>query len=172
MGSTATIGLVASLGQATVGAVASLQQARAQRARARIEARATKSRQDVAQFQAEDARKRGRTEELQRERAGRVTIAQQRAGFAAQGVDISTGTPAELQRQEAAITAVDAATIRANAYREALGYQLTGSRLEQQKAITKAAGRSAARTTLLTGGVSFIRGARAAFVEKRKGEGE
>jgi hypothetical protein len=108
---------------------------------------------------------RGRTEEIARERAGRRTIAQQRVGFAAQGVDIGTGTAAELQRQEAAITAVDAATIRANAYREALGYQLTASRLEQQRGLTRAAGRQAAAGTLLTGGLRFIRQTRGAYEE-------
>jgi len=73
-------------------------------------------------LQAQDAIARGSLAAGQRATAGRVQNGQVVAGFSGQGVDVNVGTPQDVVSNNERLTALDVATIKNNAAREAWGY--------------------------------------------------
>lgn len=84
---------------------------------------------------ANDAVKRGAVEEDQQRLQTTAAIGTQRAGFAANGVDVNSGSAANIQDDTAQLGEFDALTIRNNAAREAWGYR-TQSSTYRQSAVT------------------------------------
>ena len=78
----------------------------------------------VSELQAKDALARGRTDEQRFRQGVRALIGSQRAGFAAQGVDVGVGSALDVQADAAFLGELDALTIRNNAQREAWGYRI------------------------------------------------
>lgn len=62
---------------------------------------------------------------------GAQMVAAQRLGFANSGVDINSGTPAQLQANTMDAAARDVMTLRANAAREAWGFKVQADALSQ-----------------------------------------
>jgi len=83
-------------------------------------------------------------------------IGSQRASMAAQGIDISSGSALDIQVETAELGALDALTIRNNAFREAAGYRIEAAGYTGQAEFTRVAGESNARNTLISGGLSAI----------------
>lgn len=112
---------------------------------------------DIADAQAEDAIARG-AEAEQRSRADtRGTIGAQRVAFAAQGIDIASGSAADVQGDTAYLGELDALTIRNNAKREAWGYTVEAMNYRAQGRLARLGGRNSQRaanmqatSTLLT----------------------
>lgn len=78
----------------------------------------------IAEEQAEDAVARGKQEE-DRYRAGvRANVGTARTAFAAQGVDVGSGSAADVQGDIAYLGELDALQLRNNAAREAWGYRV------------------------------------------------
>lgn len=73
----------------------------------------------VAEQQAQDAERRGEDQAMRAIRQARTVASAQRAAFAARGLDMSTGTPADILEQTDFFGQVDAATARTNGRREA-----------------------------------------------------
>lgn len=84
----------------------------------------------------------------------RGLIGAQRAGYAAQGVELDEGTAKAVQTQSAGMGELDALTIRNNAAREAWGYRVgaTNSRMGGKYAAQEA--NTQAFATLATSGSS------------------
>ncbi|MNJ23108.1 hypothetical protein D3C77_174860 [compost metagenome] len=101
---------------------------------------------------AEDAVARGEFESDQQRLRTNAAIGTQRTGFAANGVDVNTGSAAEIQDDTAALGELDALTIRNNAAREAWGYRTQ----EQQNLLAartaKRQGKTGMFGSLLTAG--------------------
>lgn len=110
----------------------------------------------LAEAQAEDATKRGAKEASRLQRQTRGVIGAQRAALAAQGIDISSGTAADIQAETAQFGIDDASTIRQNAIREAYGFQREAINTRAQGQFDRISARSQASSTLLTGGLSAI----------------
>jgi hypothetical protein len=112
----------------------------------------------LATVNAQDATQRGQLEE-QRARLGtRQQIGSTRAGLAAQGVDIGSGSAADVQASEAGLGELDALTIRNNAAREAYGFNVEAQQATREGRLAQFAGDQAAAgyraqgvSTLLTG---------------------
>lgn len=135
-----------SLFQGLVGGISQRETAKAARDIAQFNAR-------VAELQAEDARRRGvEVAALTRGKTKRLR-GSQRAALAAQGIDIQTGSAADIQAETEDIGELDAITVKNNAMREAFGFETkaTSERLRGELAFR--AGTSAATETFLTGGV-------------------
>lgn len=142
MGATASI--VTTIAGTAGTAYGQVQNANAITDRARFES-------SLADLQSKDAIARGDFEAGQREQAGRRTIASERAGFAAGGIDASSGSAADVQASEAGISELDAQMIRNNAAREAWGYKAQ-AQLNSVAASNEAdAERRQAFSTVLTG---------------------
>lgn len=75
----------------------------------------------VKEAAAADAIERGNEDMMAIRRRTRGVVGAQRAAFAAQGVDVSTGSALDLQNEAKATGQMDEATARKNAFREAWG---------------------------------------------------
>jgi hypothetical protein len=97
-------------------------------------AKAGKSAEDVGDFnaqvaliQAKDAIERGREVEDQFRVGVHKLLGEQKAGFAGQGVEIDSGSAAEVYEDTAGLAAVDADRIKFNAQREAWGFKVNAT---------------------------------------------
>lgn len=141
-----------------VGAMGQVQQAQAQAAAAKYNAKVQKMNARVAERRAVDAIERGGIEE-QRKRMEVARIkGQQQAAMAANGVDLSFGSPLDVMVDTAVMGELDALMIRSNAYREAYDHKVNAanhragaqmSRLEANSALT--GGYLGAAGTVLSG---------------------
>lgn len=100
---------------------------------------------------ADDAIERGNEEALAVRRRTRGIVGKQRAAFAGQGIDISTGTAMDLQEETSALGELDEATVRKNAFREAWGLRGQASNDRQAGAYARRAGTNQAIGTVLGG---------------------
>ncbi len=95
---------------------------------------------------AQDAEKRGAVDADRYRRQVGQLIGSQRTGFASNGIDVNSGTAAEIQDDTAAFGEFDALTIANNAAREAWGYRvgaqndLMNGRMAQSNAKSAATG--------------------------------
>lgn len=112
----------------------------------------------MAEAQAADAIARGREAELRQRTATKQFRGAQRAGFAAQGVVLDSGSARDVQEEGVAMGELDALTIRNNARREAYGFQVQAGDLARQGKLAELSARNQAASlrsesygTLLTG---------------------
>ncbi len=140
MGATAAVA-ISSAGNAYITA----EQGRLQRSVSRFNAR-------MGRMQAEDALERGRFVEGQYRKDVAKTIGAQRSSYAAQNVDVDSGTAEHIQTETAEIGELDALRIRNNAAKEAMGYRM-GAELEAGRgAAASRMANAQAALTLATGG--------------------
>lgn len=131
-------------------AAAGAQQASAARAAGKYNNAVAQENQKVANAQSQDALNRGALAENENRIRTRVAMGQQTASLAANNVELSTGTPADILGDTALFGAVDERRIRTNAAREAWGYQVQGMNYGAQGALDKFSGNSQALGTYLT----------------------
>lgn len=79
----------------------------------------------------------------------RLALGQQRAALAANGLDLSSGTPADMQADTAMFGAIDERRIRANAARQAWGFRTQATNYRAQGALDRFQGRVGAASTIL-----------------------
>lgn len=113
--------------------------------------------------QADDAISKGETEARRHESATRGLIGRQRAAAAANGVDINSGSALDAQESAAGMGAIDALTIRNNAYAEAFGYRMGA--LNQ-----KNAGKYGMRASRFVAGQTLLGSALEGYREYREGK--
>lgn len=94
--------------------------------------------------------------------AGGKTIGAQRAAFAANGIDVNTGSAAETQDATARMSGLDAAMIHFNAAREAFGSLSQAQNFKTEASLTKraeygmlASGAGKAASTVIAGASSL-----------------
>jgi hypothetical protein len=100
--------------------------------------------------QAADALARGKDAVSRQQTGLRGFEGSQRVALAAQGIDTGSGTAADLQSDTATLGEMDRLMIEHNAAREAYGFSSGAAIARSQAGQARAAGNSAARTTLLT----------------------
>lgn len=88
----------------------------------------------------------------------RQIAGQQRAAIAAQGIDSQIGTPAEILGETALFGAADQQTLRANAARQAWGFNAQQTMLGNQAKIAKWSSRQQAAGTILSTAASAYGG--------------
>lgn len=84
-----------------------------------------------------DAFQQGQSAVARRQLDVGQTLSAQRVGFAAAGVDASTGTPADVATASERFGELDSLTLKANAYREAFGFAETARSLRMRAAQTR-----------------------------------
>lgn len=143
------------------GAAASLSNAYTQGAAAssqgRYEAAGLRWNARMAELNAGDAIARGQLEAVKVGRSARRLQGSQRAAFAAQGVDVSTGSAADIVAETGQLAQEDIRTITNNAWREAFGFKAEALQLEAKARMAKVVARYEKTTTLATGGMSAAR---------------
>lgn len=117
---------------------------------------------DLAEQAAADAIARGTQKQNQARAGTRQLRGAQRATLAAQGIDVNTGSAADIALDTEQIGELELATIANNAQREALGFKIEAANYRSQAALTRYAGRNTAAglrnesiSTLLTTGAQL-----------------
>ncbi|MFP5337511.1 MAG: hypothetical protein ACLGIW_03285 [Gammaproteobacteria bacterium] len=100
---------------------------------------------------AQDAEKRGAVDADRYRRQVGQLIGTQRTGFAANGIDVNSGTASEIQDDTAAFGEFDALTIANNAAREAWGYRVGAQNDLMNGRMAQSNARSAATGSILGG---------------------
>lgn len=166
-----------------LGAVGSYTQAAAQKSQAKYESAVSANNAIYAKMAsdrnlalAEDAKKRGETEEYRQRLKTKNVAAQQQSAFAASNVDISTGSPLEYVSDTFMLGELDAQTVRNNAAREASGYEnaawqdrVQGSNYQAQSQLYSMQAKST--SPFLSGFTSLLDGATTTYgtYKSRKG---
>jgi hypothetical protein len=109
----------------------------------------------LADMQAADAIERGKYAETAQRRITSRTIGTQRAGLAAQHVDVNVGSASDVQETAAYLGELDALTIRGNAAREAWGYKVDAANSREHGTYSVIQGNTGATQTLLNGGMQL-----------------
>lgn len=165
MGATEAL-LIAQGAGALAGAGNAATQSSAIRSQGRFQKGMLNENARISERLAGDALSRGREEETRYLRGVRQLAGQQRVAYAAQGVELDSGTPADIIREAQQFGQEDARTIRVNALREAFGYRSQGLGLRTQGRLAGIGSRTAARATLLggiTGAAGDIAGSAALY---------
>ena len=110
----------------------------------------------LAEMQSDDAMRRGYKAVEQIRTKAHQTKGAQRAALAAQGLDINSGSAAEIQDDTDRMSEEDVATAKTNAWREAWGYKMQAVNASGAAQMASIAGRNQARNSLLTGGIQAL----------------
>jgi hypothetical protein len=108
-----------------------------------------------AELQAKDAIDRGDEDTKSYQLQVKKLMGSQRASLAAQGLDLGSGSALDVQADTAMLAALDALTIRNNAFREAWGYKVDALNYRSQAAFAGLTAKARARNTVLTGGMQL-----------------
>lgn len=117
----ATATTVATVAGATLTAYGAYQQAQGQKSQAKYNAAVQENNARVAEFKAEDAQDRAQTDAENVGRQQAAVRGKQRAQLAANGLDLSSGTPLSVQEQTDYYGLKDQKTATDNGAREAWG---------------------------------------------------
>lgn len=132
------------------------EQAEGQKDMAAYNQRVSENNAVMAEYEAQDALRRGDEEAAAVRRNADMLKGSQRASMAARGLDLAEGTAAELQDQTEFFALTDMDTTKRNAQREAWGLRTQGLNYTSEANKQRAIGESinplmSAGTTLITG---------------------
>lgn len=144
------------IGQIGSGIAGAVTQANAMRTQAAYQQQVGDTNARLSEMSASDAISRGDKSATLVQKQGQQTIGSQRAGLAAQGIDVNSGSASDVQSSTAAMAAQDALTVKNNAWREAWGYKVQANQATLGGQFAKIGGDAAANSTLLTGGMNAI----------------
>ena len=112
---------------AVTSAIGASNTGQANSAAAQYQAAVARNNATVAENNAQYALAAGRTSEQAQRMKTAQMIGAQRASMAANGIDIGSGTPLNIQESTGQVGEMDALTIRNNAMRQAYGYRVQAS---------------------------------------------
>ncbi len=146
------------IGSTVIGAAGQIQSANAQASAANYNAQVNDMNAKLMERRADDARERGAREEQKKRQEVQQILGRQQASMAANGVDLTFGSPLDTITDTAILGELDALTIRTNAARESYDYQVdavnkrAGATLNRMEArAAKTGGYLAAAGTILGG---------------------
>lgn len=158
------------LGSTLLGGVGAIQQGQAANASAKYNAQVADMNAQMADRAAKDALERGQLEEQKQRQRTAQLMGQQTAAMAANGVDLSFGSPLDTLVDTAMLGEMDALTIRTNTYREERDIRQQGANYRGQAAMERASGRSALTGGFLNAGGTFLGGGAKAYSTYKTGK--
>lgn len=135
------------IGSTLMGAAGQIQQAQATAAANKYNAKVADMNAAISERRAKDALERGALAEQQKRRETAALLGKQKAAMAANGVDLTFGSPLDVIVDSATLGELDALTIRSNTYREEYDYRVDAANKRSQATMSRGAASSA-----LTGG--------------------
>ena len=129
------------------------QQAKSLRAQAAYQASMAEVNAQFSEMQANDVMRRGKQEATAVRKEGQKIIGAQRAALAAQGIEVDTGSAAELQEETAMLSAEQAVKVQNNAWREAWGYKTQAAQMRSAARFGQIEAAMKVQSTLMTGGI-------------------
>lgn len=109
----------------------------------------------IAEFEAIDAIRRGEDEAYRFGEKVRKFIGTQKASYAGQGVDVTTGSPLDVMADTARAGELDRLMIMNNAAKEAWGFRTQGIGYRMSGQLAKQRGTYSALSTILTAGYGY-----------------
>jgi hypothetical protein len=105
----------------------------------------------IGELQARDAKMRGDRNEILSRNRTKQTLGSQRAALAASGIDVNSGSAADIQKETTDFGAEDVITIRNNAWREAWGFKVQANNDIGRGQAAMFGANNDANNTILTG---------------------
>lgn len=105
----------------------------------------------IADTAAADSISRGRSQEAISRLRGGEKIAQQTAGYAASGVDVTSGSAVDVESSTALVNELNAQIIRSNAAREAWGFQTQAGNFRLRAQLARQTGQAQGDEAILAG---------------------
>lgn len=162
-GTLAAISIASTVASTGISIIGQGQQAAASRASYEYQAAVARNNQIIAERQAADSRARGAEAERQQRIKTQQLIGRQRAVLAGNGVVVDEGSALDITTDTAGIGEQDALTVRANAEREALGYETQGMNFGAQAGLNSM---SAANSSATLGQIGTALGGAASVADK------
>ncbi|MDX0262436.1 hypothetical protein GOC60_14735 [Sinorhizobium meliloti] len=131
------------IGSTLAGTAGSLKQAQAASSAAEYNAKVGEMNATLSERRAKDAIERGAKEEQRKRQEVARIMGQQTAAMAANGVDVSFGSPLDTLVDTAVLGELDALTIRQNTYRESYDYQVDAANKRAGATLSRMEGRAA-----------------------------
>lgn len=125
----------------------------------------------LALQQAEQANQVGEQEAARRLQKGGQDADSERARYAAQGINVDTGSAAQTQQDVRAAAEQDAVTIRKNAAMQAWGFGMDAVNSRGRGRMAYNAGKNEGYQSLISGGLQFARYANEAYNAGKKPKG-
>ncbi|MBY3038937.1 hypothetical protein HFO76_22695 [Rhizobium laguerreae] len=157
------LGIALTLGSTLLGAAGTMQQAQATKAASNYNAQVAEMNAKIADRQAKDAIDRGKQDEQQKRLQTAQLQGKQRAAMAANGLDLSFGSPLDTIVDTAKMGEIDALNIRTNAYREAYGYKVEGTNQRASATLDRMRGDAAVKGGYLESMGTILGGAGKAY---------
>ena len=131
------------IGSTIMGAAGQIQQGQATAAANNYNAKVQMMNAEISDRRAKDALERGAKEEQQKRRENQQLLGKQQAAMAANGVDLTFGSPLDVLVDSSVLGELDALTIRSNTNREEYDYRVQGANQRSQAQMSKGAASSA-----------------------------
>ncbi len=128
-------------------------------AQAKYEAKVADRNSKLSSEAGVDARKRGEREQLNRWRRASQQMGEQRAGFAAAGLDVNFGTPALVVEDTAMIANEDVLTITDNTKKESKGFDIEGANFRDSAKASRMRGKAAKQAGYIGAAGTLLAGA-------------
>lgn len=151
------------LGSTLLGAVGSIQQGQAAASAAKYNNQVAQMNATISERRAKDALERGANEEQKKRQQVQQILGQQQAAMAANGVDLTFGSPLDTIVDTAVLGELDALTIRTNAYREEYDYRVQAANQRAGGQLALMEGRAAKTAGYLDGFGTILGGVGKAY---------
>jgi hypothetical protein len=158
-GTAALVSIGSSIIGTGLGVVGQINQANAAAGQANYMAAVARNNQQIMEQNAKLAEQRGAIAAQQNQQKTAQVIGAQRAALGAQGADVNSGSPLDIQTDTARAGAYDTAAIKSNAAWEAYGYRLQGAGQGQQSGLYQTVGANAMSSLPFGIGSSLLSGA-------------
>jgi len=165
-----TVAAIAVAASAVVGAAGAARAGDASQKQGEFQAQVSRNNAIIAEQNADYAVRAGQAKAAQESMQGAAKIGRIRAAIGASGVDVNTGSAADVQESQAVQSSLDVETIMHNAQLEAYGYRTQGKSFEAQAILDKAAGDEAKSAGNIAALGTLIGGAGSAAATWTKGQ--
>ena len=156
------------LGGTLIGAAGQIQEARATASANKFNAQVAEMNANLAERRSRDAIERGAQEEQRKRQEVAQIKGKQIAAMAANGVDLTFGSPLDTIVDTAVLGELDALTIRTNAYREAYEHRVDAVNKRADASMSRAAAKNAATAGYIGAAGTVLTGAGKAYGQYKK----
>lgn len=157
------------IGSTVIGAAGAIQSSQAQAAAANYNAQVGEMNATLAERRAKDAIERGATEEQRKRQEVARLKGAQTAAMAANGVDLTMGSPLDTLVDTAVLGELDALTIRTNAYRESYEHKVDAVNKRAGAELNRAQAKNAITGGYLSAAGTVLTGAGKAYSSYKSG---
>lgn len=151
------------IGSTLLGAAGQIQQAQASASASKYNAQVADMNAKISERRAKDAIQRGAVEEQKKRQQVQQVLGKQQAAMAANGVDITFGSPLDTLVDTSVLGELDALTIRTNTYREAYEYRVDAANKRSSATLDRMNAKAATTGGYLAAAGTILGGAGKAY---------